>query len=194
MTAASMLSPQAALAQARAWGWPFGVGLAGLALAAVVALALVPQIRREASAVATDADGVARRARHAGADSAQARQAESAPERFLAAFPSADTRQARVAALLALAVHHAMAVRGGEFALGRDKSSGLVRYSVAMPLTGSYAQLRDFIEDALASDAALSLDRLRLRRASPGAAVVEADLTWSFYMRPANAAPPQGTR
>ena len=70
----------------------------------------------------------------------------------------------------------------------RDKATGLLRYSVTMPLTGPYVQLRAFVEEALAGDGALSLDRMRLRRASTGANLVEADLTWSFYMRPGGAA------
>jgi hypothetical protein len=53
-----------------------------------------------------------------------------------------------------------------------------------MPLTGPYAQLREFIEAALSRDASLSLDRMRLRRASGDVALVEADLGWSFYMQP----------
>lgn len=177
-----------ALRQARAWGWPFAAGLAALALAGVVSLIAVPLLQRESQAIGAEADAATRRAHHADAAAAGAHATESAPEHFLSAFPPVDARQARVAALLELAIHHSMELRRGEFQLNKDKASGLVRYSVTMPLVGTYAQLRGFVEDALASDAALSLDRLRLRRAAAGAATIEADLTWSFYMRPGNAA------
>ena len=100
----------------------------------------------------------------------------------------------RVATLLELAGHHALEIRRSEFQLAKDKESGLLRYSVTMPLSGSYAQLRGFVEDALASDAALSLDRLRLRRASAAASTVEAELTWSFYMQPGRPAEPGSAR
>ena len=90
--------------------------------------------------------------------------------------------------------HHALEVQRSDFELAQDKESGLLRYSLRMPLTGSYAQLRGFLADALGSDAALSLDKLRLRRASAGSPAVEADLTWSFYMRPGSMAVPGSPR
>ena len=190
MNASLRGSARDALSQARAWGWPFAVGAAGLALAAVVSLGVVPRIQRASLSVAIEADSAARHASQAGPAAQDTRRIESTAEHFLAEFPAADSRQTRVATLLELAVHHSMALRGGEFQLSRDKASGLLRYSATLPLTGTYAQLRGFVEDALTSDGALSLDRLRLRRAAVGAATVEADLTWSFYMRPGDTVPP----
>ncbi len=194
MNAAPRLSPGDALRQVRAWGWPFAAGSAGLLLAAGVSLVVVPRIERETRDLAADADRAARHARHAASAASEAGSREPAPARFLAAFPPADARQARVASLLKLAVRHSMAIRHGEFQLAADNASGLQRYSVTLPLTGTYAQLRGFIEDALTSDAALSLDKLRLRRHALDAAAVEADLTWSFYMQPGHAAPPGAGR
>ena len=188
------ISPREALAQARGWGWPLVVGAVALALGAGVALGLVPALRRQSEAIALDADLASRRAVHSGAALREARATGPTSDRFMAGFPAADERQARVAALLALAVHHALVLRHGEFQLGQDKATGLARYVVTLPLNGSYVQLRAFIEEALGGDAALSLDRLRLRRATAGAAVVEAELTWSFYMRPRAAPSEAGAR
>jgi hypothetical protein len=187
MDAALPGPPQRVWRQARTWGWPLAAGIAGLAAAAVVSLVAVPRVRRESQDVAADADRAARRALHAAGGAQDARRTESAPEHFRAAFPGVDARQSRVAALLELAARHSLALHRSEFQLSRDKGSGLLRYSVTMPLAGTYAQLRGFVEEALAADAALSLDRMRLRRTSPGAPDIEADLTWSFYMRPAGA-------
>ena len=184
MAASPRLASRDVLGQARAWGWPFALGAAALVVAGVVGMVLVPATRREVEAVSADADSATRQASRPADNGVAGHAIDSGPERFLAAFPAADARQARVATLLELAGHHGLEIRRSEFQLGKDKESGLLRYSVTMPLTGSYAQLRGFVEDALACDAALSLDRLRLRRASPGASLVEADLTWSFYMRP----------
>lgn len=187
-------SLRAALRQARAWGWPFALGVTAILAASAAALTLVPDVRQQAQAVRAEADRAARHAGLSGESTRPDRPIESAAEHFLAAFPAADARQARLATLLELAARHALEVRRGEFQLARDKESGLLRYSVTMPLMGSYAQLRGFVEDALASDVALSLDRLRLRRAAAGASAVEADLTWSFYMQPGSAALPGGAR
>ena len=184
MAAARRLSLHDTLRQARTWGWLFWAGVSGLVFAGIVSQLVVPRLQRESQAVGADADLVGRRASHAGIVGRDATRLESGGGRFLAAFPAAQARQTRVAALLELAVRHSLTLHRSEFRLGKDKGSGLTRYSVTMPLAGTYAQLRDFVEEALASDAALSLDRLRLRRASAAAPVVEAELTWSFYMRP----------
>ncbi len=194
MTTAIHQASRDAFRQARAWGWPFALGLAALALALVVSLVVVPRLQHESQAIGAEADHTARQARLAATASPGDRPGESAPAHFVSAFPPVDARQARVAALLELALHHSMELRRSEFQLNLDKGSGLLRYSVTMPLAGSYAQLRGFVEDALAADAALSLDRLRLRRATAGTATIEADLTWSFYMRPGGAAPTDGSR
>jgi hypothetical protein len=190
MQSALHLSPRESLRQARAWGWPFAAGLAALAATALVSLLLVPRLRQESMDVAADADRAARRSLRAASAATDAGRLAPAPVRFAAAFPAAEARQTRVAALLELAVHHALALKRGEFQLERDKATGLERYSVTMPLSGSYLQLRAFVEEALANDAALSLDHLRLRRATASAGIVEADLKWSFYMRPASDAAP----
>jgi len=194
MSARLRLASRDVLQQARAWGWPFALGVAALVVAAAVSMILAPAMRREVETASADADSATRQASRPADNSPAAHAIESGPERFLAAFPAADARQARVATLLELAGHHALEIRRSEFQLAKDKESGLLRYSVTMPLSGSYAQLRGFVEDALASDAALSLDRLRLRRASAAASTVEAELTWSFYMQPGRPAEPGSAR
>ena len=177
-----------AQAQARAWGWPFAVGILAVAVAVVLGGLVTPATRRQASTIVAEIDRVTSDARRPKANSPSSLDVEKGPGRFLAAFPAMGQRQARVAAVLAMAGHHGLDIRRSEFQLGRDKTSGLVRYTMAMPLEGSYAQLRGFLEEALGADTALSLDRLRLRRASATATLVEADLAWSFYMRPIGAA------
>jgi hypothetical protein len=194
MANALATSPRALLGQARAWGWPFAAGVAGLVAAAVISLWLVPRLQQESRDVAVEADHAARRALQSASAVAQARRLASGPTQFAAAFPASDARQSRVAALLELAVHHALSLRRSEFQLTQDKATGLVRYSVSMPLSGPYVQLRAFVEEALAGDNALSLDHLQLRRASANASVVEADLKWSFYMRPGTDAAPGPSR
>jgi len=193
MSARLRIAARDVLQQARAWGWPFALGVVALIVAAVVSMILVPAMRRQVETASADADSATRQASRP-ADGPAAHVIESGPERFVAAFPAADARQVRVATLLELAGHHALEIRRSEFQLVKDKESGLLRYSVTMPLSGSYAQLRGFVEDALASDAALSLDRLRLRRASAAASTVEAELTWSFYMQPGRPAEPGSAR
>ena len=174
-------------AQARAGGWPLALGFAALGWALVSGTLMAPAARRDAAGFGDQADVAAHHTRHAADAGSAAASLEPGPARFVAAFPAVAQRQARVATLLELAARHGLEIRRSEFQLVHDRASGLVRYTVTMPLAGTYAQLRGFVEDALTTDAALSLDHLRLHRAAADVTLVEADLAWSFYMRPAAA-------
>jgi hypothetical protein len=170
--------------QLRHWGWPFALGAGCLLVAGAVAMLWLPGLRREADALAAQADLADHRARAWRRQEQGAAPQPSGSQRFLAGFPASDTRQDRLAALFALAVERHLQLHPSEFKLTPERELGLMQYGVTMPLTGPYAQVRDFVAAAQARDPALGLDRLRLRRAAPGTAVVEADLAWTLYMRP----------
>jgi len=167
----------------RRWGWPGFVGLACISASLAMALWWLPAQQREADSLRQAADLAQRRAIQRSAPQRAGVMQRSGPESFRDEFPAAAQRQQRVAALLSAATEHGLETRRVEFRLSHERALALARYSVATPVAGSYAALRAFIEDALARDPALSLDRLQLRRASAAAASVEADLSWSLYMR-----------
>ena len=176
----------------RRWGRPGIVGLVCIAAALTITLLWLPAQQREADSLRQAADLAQRRAIQRSAPQRNGTAQRSTSESFRAGFPPAALRQQRVAALLSAATEHGLESRRIEFRLSHDAALGLARYSVTTPLTGSYAALRAFIEDAQARDSALSLDRLQLRRASVAATGVEADLSWSLYMR--DDAPPAPLR
>ena len=98
-------------------------------------------------------------------------------------LPPAAERQQRLADLLEMSLRLGLNSSRTEHRLSVDPVSGLERLRVSMPVSGSYAQVRQLIGAALAHDPALSLDSLKLRRASPQAAEVEAELQWSLHSR-----------
>ncbi len=169
-------------------GWPGGLGLVALALAAGLAL-LSQQWDQRASALQAEADQLSRQIRAAKATGLQAEQAPVTPAQWQAALPSAALRQQRLADLLEIALRQGLVSSRTEHRLSVDESSGLERLRVSMPLSGSYAQLRGYIEAALRHDPALSLDALKLRRAGPQAAEMEAEMSWSLHGRSAAPAP-----
>ena len=89
--------------------------------------------------------------------------------------------QQRLADLIEMATRSGLVSVRTEHRLA--SSEGIERLRVTMPLAGSYAQLRRFVGAALAHDAALSLDGLKIRRASPQSIEVEAELQWSLFGR-----------
>jgi hypothetical protein len=171
------------------WGWPGVLGALCLAAAAVLAFGVLPAQQREwADLSQRTAAATQQAARH----EARMRAADAAipPGHTLAAtLPDAGTRQQRVAALLALAAEAGIAARSAEFKVVREPAAAHQQYTVTLPVSGPYAALRGFIEAALRADAALSLDRLQLRRASPAATAINAELVWSLHMRSEPAVP-----
>jgi hypothetical protein len=63
-----------------------------------------------------------------------------------------------------------------------EKAAGrLERYELALPVSGSYAQIRDFLNRALAEIPALSLDQMTLRRDGRNEATLQAELRMTLH-------------
>ncbi len=56
------------------------------------------------------------------------------------------------------------------------------RYEIALPVTGSYAQIRTFLGNALAGIPALSLDQVSFRKQRPEDAQVQADVRFTLHL------------
>jgi hypothetical protein len=156
-------------------GWPGVAGLAALALAVV---AIVLGQRWDAKAAALQAEAKQLRAKAAPVAVAAA---PVSVQQWQAALPPSTDRQQRLADLLELSIR--LELNGARTEHRLATSEGLERLRVTMPLTGSYAQIRRFIAAALEHDPALSLDAVKLRRASPMATDVDAELQWSLHGR-----------
>jgi hypothetical protein len=64
-----------------------------------------------------------------------------------------------------------------------EKSAGrLVRVEVALPLSGSYLQIREFLQRALADIPVMSIDQLRLKRETRDDAALQGELRISLHM------------
>jgi len=162
----------------RTLGWP---GLAGLAALALAIVAVVLGQRWDAQAVKLQAEARELRAR-----ARPAVAAASAPvsvQQWQASLPPSGSRQQRLADLLELGIR--LDLNGARTEHRLSTSEGLERLRVTMPVTGSYAQVRRFIGAALEHDPALSLDAVKLRRVSPMATEVDAELQWSLHGRAA---------
>lgn len=169
--------------QARHWGWPGALGLLLLLVAAALWLVWLPALREEVDSLSAKADAAELTVRRLSSTRRSAALQTPAPQKFVDPFPPAATRQARLGMLWSLAAEHGLDAKRSELRLSQQRELGLLRYSVNMPLSGSYPALRAFVEDLQRRDPALSIDRLRLRRASVSATTVDADLTFSLYMK-----------
>jgi len=66
----------------------------------------------------------------------------------------------------------------------KTQSAGgrLQRYEIVLPLTGSYAQMRDFLKRSLAEIPVLSLDQITLKRENRREGQVQAELRLTLHM------------
>jgi hypothetical protein len=63
-----------------------------------------------------------------------------------------------------------------------DPSSRIERYEIVLPVSGTYAQLRDFLGRSLAEIPVLSLDQMTLKRESRNQGEVQAELRLSLHL------------
>ncbi len=163
---------------------PIALGALALLLALGIVAVWMPAEQRELAslreAAATRALLLARQA----AQNPAARGPVSTPDvRFRTAFPPLESRPQRIGSLLAAASAQRIVWSHSEFRAGADVVPGLARYQVTLPVAGSYAAIRRFVDAALRGDPALALERLELRRSGAGTTQVEALTVWSLYTR-----------
>ena len=83
--------------------------------------------------------------------------------------------------LLESAAHHQLSVGQVEYAHETEAGAGFTRSSINLSLSGSYANLRNFIDHALATQPALLIRHLRIQRESnPEEIVLKTTLTAQF--------------
>ena len=63
-----------------------------------------------------------------------------------------------------------------------ERAGRLERYQIVLPVSGSYAQMREFLDRALAEIPVLSLDQMNLKRESRRDGAVQAELKMTLHM------------
>ena len=65
----------------------------------------------------------------------------------------------------------------------RSEQAGRIeRYQILLPVSGSYAQMREFVDRALTEIPVLSLDQMSLKRESRRDGAVQAELKLTLHM------------
>jgi Tfp pilus assembly protein PilO len=99
---------------------------------------------------------------------------------FYAHLESKDETTDALAKLYAIGTATGVSLQSGNYQ--SQKTAGrLERYELALPVSGSYAQIRDFLNRALAEIPTLSLDQMTLRRDGRNEAAVQAELRLTLH-------------
>jgi hypothetical protein len=149
--------------------------------AAFLVFALQPLERRHEALLAQSEAAIKRKTR---ADSNVI--PVSAAEGRLASFYAFFRRDGELltdhlARLYALAGRAGVEARTAEYRLAESRGLRLVEYSISMPATGTYSEVRTFIEYALEEIPVLALDHVSLRRKRAADHQVEAEIRFTVF-------------
>ena len=173
------LAPRTRLAAKRLG--PAGLGgLALLAAAVVVVVAVVQPIRHQAVDLQTQLSALDT-ARSTMRD--QARSPADHAGEFLNRFPTRAELPAVLAAFGASANKAGVTLEQGTYSFQVQKGASLARYVIDLPVKGSYPAIRQFVSDALVTVPAASLDTLRLERREVAEGGVDAALRFTVFVR-----------
>ena len=156
------------------------LGLVGIALLLTAALFLFSthlKVAAEVEALRKDLAAAQRQARTAAVDKV------ADPVTAMRALPARTDMPAILRQLFNKATQARLAVDTGKYEINATKSSGVVRYQIAFPVTGPYPQIRAFIDATLATMPAVALSDLVLERKSIADGNVEAQIRMTVYTR-----------
>src|SRR5882672_3431189 len=103
------------------------------------------------------------------------------PATALRALPARTDMPAILRQLFNKATQARLAVNTGKYEINATRSSGVVRYQIAFPVTGPYPQIRAFIDATLATMPAVALSDLVLDRKAIADGNVDAQIRMTVY-------------
>jgi len=170
----------------RSWaeklGWPGILGIALIVLAAVfygwaVAPVAVEVADLRAAARATSKQGNV-------GDSVIGSKASVTEQlaTFYAFFPRTDTSTEWIGKIYQAAKANGIVLQSGEYRFEQLNDQKLVRYQITLPVTGAYAQIREFVGAVLNEVPAVAVDEIQLRRDNVSSRALEARIRLSLYL------------
>jgi hypothetical protein len=120
-------------------------------------------------------------ARRAAADATRSGTPEARLAAFYAFFDRQEGQVDWLAKLYGGARGAGIELRTADYRL-IEANGRIARYEATLPLSGTYAQLRGFLEKALDENPVLSLDQLTLRRKRVNDANLEAEVVITIYL------------
>ncbi len=160
-------------------GWPALAGCMMLAGAAACWGLWWPQVLREQAALAARERALAAAPR-APLDALTQRALETlSPDDM----PPLRQRGSDLEALVGAAKRHGLTLERADYSAGSPLGGRLERVEAALPLTGTYAQLRPFIATVLNELPHAALDSLQMERQNSHAAQLQVQAKWVLFYR-----------
>jgi hypothetical protein len=158
-----------------------GIGaLALLAGAAAFSLAVLEPLEQRRQRLDLELEAGGRRAPPAGVQRVASPGVDPAAE-FYRYFERKERIEDWLAKLYGIATAAGVELRSADYRLS-ESGRRIERYEIRLPVTGSYAQVRAFLERALLEVPVLSLDQATFRREAVNDARIDAELALTIHV------------
>ena len=162
-------------------GYPGLIALVVLAAAGAFHIYIVSPLHQHSVRLDLELERIARAAAPDGISRASAK----APAAQMATFYAFFDREQRIddwlAKLYATAMAAGLDLRTGDYRLA-ERRYRMERYRIRFPVTGSYSQIRAFLEAALIEIPVLSVDQASFRRKDANEGRVDAELVLTLHL------------
>lgn len=101
---------------------------------------------------------------------------------FFARLPAQPAATSAIDGLYAAADAEKISLARGEYSLAVEQGTHMARYQILLPVRGSYAQLRRFIDAAIAQVPGLSVEDIDLQRKEVSATEVDGRIRMTLYL------------
>jgi DNA-binding phage protein len=157
------------------------LGVPGIASAALLAAAAAFHLAVVKPLEARDAEAAQRAGRQA--PRAQAAEPAGSADQLAAVYQHLSKEESPTDWLAKLhAIGNATGLELKSAAYKQQADGRIVHYEVVLPISGSYAQIRDFLARALAEVPAMSVDQLTLKREKRTDTTLRAELRLTLHM------------
>lgn len=160
------------------------VGIASLLLmaaAAVFSLAVLRPLEARSARLDQELGSASMRAQAHGMRRVSANASPARLDAFYRFFERPERTDEWLAKVYGVATASGLELRSGDYRLAESRER-IERYQITLPVTGSYAQIRAFLEGALAEIPVLSLDHVSFRRKSANEARIEAEVVLTLHL------------
>jgi Tfp pilus assembly protein PilO len=157
-----------------------GIGLLLVALGALFSVVMPAHGELERGRLAQQQAEQAARVQAAGSTKPQTRAEQL--KTFFGAFPTEIAAADALQRIYDTADQNGVALPHGEYSMAVDDGTRLARYNIALPVVGSYEQIRGFIAAMLAAVPALALEHVDFQRQKIGDPRIEAKLRMTLFL------------
>jgi Tfp pilus assembly protein PilO len=167
----------------RLFGWPGLVGMGLWAMCLTLFISLVQPAQQHLEDMRHSADSLQVRMQRANqALNSKTQSAEVQLAEFYRVFPNIQATADLIAKIANIAQRHGLNLEQGEYRAIPDKLGKLTRLQMALPLMGSYQQIRGCLAELGSELPIVALDQLQFERQKVGDTLLEAKLRLVLFL------------